>query len=253
MYHKQSARHKDGLVITRRSFVIALGAGTCTPFSSFGQQPAKPPLVGYLHPGFPPPSPSNITEEFRQGLRDNGYVEGRNITVEYRWGRTQAETLPALAMELVKLKSGVEATHAAYKGCAPGLTDVVGGQIPLAILSANLGATHVKSGKLRGIGVSAAARYKLMPDVPTFEEQGLKPLDFSIWYALMGPARMPPNVVGRIFADVQKVLENPDVRARLSNAGVEPLNGTAADLAKLIKEDLLRYQQLAKSANIKAE
>ena len=156
-------------------------------------------------------------------------------------------------MELVKLKSGVEATHAAYKGCAPGLTDVVGGQIPLAILSANLGAAHVKSGKLRGIGVSTAARYELMPDVPTFEEQGLKPLDFSIWYALMGPARMPPNVVGRIFADVQKVLENPDVRARLSNAGVEPLNGTAADLAKLIKEDLLRYQQLAKSANIKAE
>jgi tripartite-type tricarboxylate transporter receptor subunit TctC len=156
-------------------------------------------------------------------------------------------------MELVKQKSGVEATHAGYKGCAPGLTDVVGGQIPLAILSANLGAGYVKSGKLRAIGVSTAARYELMPEVPTFEEQGLKPLDFSIWYALMGPARMPPEVVAKIHADVHKVLADPEVRARLSNAGVEPMQGAAAELARLIHEDLRRYQQLARSANIQAE
>jgi tripartite-type tricarboxylate transporter receptor subunit TctC len=156
-------------------------------------------------------------------------------------------------MELVKQKSGVQATHAGYKGCAPGLTDVVGGQIPLAILSANLGASYVKSGKLRGVGVSSAMRYELMPEVPTFEEQGLKPLDFSIWYALMGPARMPAEVVAKIVADVTKVLADPDARARLSNAGVEPLQGKAADLARLIREDLKRYQQLARSAKIKAE
>lgn len=156
-------------------------------------------------------------------------------------------------MELVKQKSGISASHAAYKGCAPGLTDVVGGQIPLAILSANLGAAYIKSGKLRGIGVSTSTRYDLMPDVPTFEEQGIKPLNFSIWYALMGPAKMAPEVVSRIYADVQQVLADPEIRARLSNAGVEPYKGTAADLSKLIRDDLARYRQLAKSANIKAE
>lgn len=156
-------------------------------------------------------------------------------------------------MELVKQKSGIAASHVAYKGCAPGLTDVVGGQIPLAILSANLGAAYIKSGKLRGIGVSTSTRYDLMPEVPTFEEQGLQPLNFSIWYALMGPAKMPPEVVSRIYADVQHVLADPETRTRLSNAGVELHKGTAADLTKLIRDDRARYLQLAKSANIKAE
>jgi tripartite-type tricarboxylate transporter receptor subunit TctC len=156
-------------------------------------------------------------------------------------------------MELVKQKAGVNATNIGYKGCAPALTDVVGGQVPLAILSANLVAPHIKTGKLYGVGVSTATRYQLMPQVPTFEEQGLKPLDFSIWYALMGPAKMPPEVVARIYADVQKVLAEPAVRENLSNAGVEPFAGTGGDLAKLITADLARYAQLAKSANIKAE
>jgi tripartite-type tricarboxylate transporter receptor subunit TctC len=144
-------------------------------------------------------------------------------------------------MELVKQKSGVNATHVGYKGCAPGLTDVVGGQVPLAILSANLAAPHIKTGKLNGIGVSTAARYQLMPQIASFEELGLRPLDFSIWYALMGPANLPPEVVARIYADVQKVLAEPTIRQNLSNAGVEPFAGSGADLAKLIKSDLARY------------
>jgi tripartite-type tricarboxylate transporter receptor subunit TctC len=156
-------------------------------------------------------------------------------------------------MELVKQKAGVAATHVAYRGCAPGLTDVLGGQVPLAILSANLGAAYVKTGKLRGVGVSTAARYGRMPEVPTFEEQGLKPLDFTIWYALMGPAKLPPEIVNRIYTDVQTVLADPEVRDRLSNAGVEPLKGNAAKLTRMIREDLARYQQLAKSADIKGE
>jgi tripartite-type tricarboxylate transporter receptor subunit TctC len=169
------------------------------------------------------------------------------------YGSCGVGTPQHFVMELVRQKAGVNATNVGYKGCAPALTDVVGGQVPLAIVSANLVAPHIKTGKLYGVGVSTATRYQLMPQVPTFEEQGLKPLDFSIWYALMGPAKMPPDVVARIYADVQKVLAEPAVRESLSNAGVEPYAGTSADLAKLITADLARYAQLAKSANIKAE
>ena len=75
---------------------------------------------------------------------------------------------------------GVNATHVGYKGYAPALTDVVGGQVQLAILSANLTAPHIKTGKLNGIGVSTAARYTRMLQVPSFEESGMKPMDFSI-------------------------------------------------------------------------
>ena len=169
------------------------------------------------------------------------------------YGSCGVGTPQHFVMELVKEKSGVKATNVGYKGCAPALTDVVGGQVQLAILSANLVAPHIKSGKLNGIGVSTATRYALMPQLPSFEEQGLKPLDFSIWYALMGPAKMPSEVVSRIYADVLKVLAEPAVKESLSTAGVEPLSGNAADLARLIKTDLVRYAQLAKSANIKPE
>lgn len=156
-------------------------------------------------------------------------------------------------MELVKQKAGITATHAGYKGCAPALQDVLGGQVPLAIVSANLVAPYAKSGRLKAVGVSTAQRYALMPDTPTFEEQGLKPFDFSIWYALMGPAKLPADVVAKITADVTKVLADPKVKENLSNAGVEVTKGSAQDLSKLIKEDTARYMQLAKSANIQAE
>jgi tripartite-type tricarboxylate transporter receptor subunit TctC len=156
-------------------------------------------------------------------------------------------------MELLKQKTGVAAAHAGYKGCAPAVTDVVGGQIPLAILSANLVVPYVKSGQLRVVGVSTARRYALLPDAPTFEEQGVKPFDFSIWYALMGPARMPPAVVAKVRADVEKILADPATQARLSTAGVEPLRGDADQLARLIASDQARYQQLARAVGIKAE
>lgn len=156
-------------------------------------------------------------------------------------------------MELVKQKTSVGAAHAGYKGCAPAVTDVVGGQIPLAIVSANLVAPYAKDGRLKVVGVSTAQRYSLLPGTPTFEEQGLKPFDFSIWYALMGPKDLPPAVVTKLAADVSKILAQPAVVSSLSNAGVELYKGTGDDLAKLIKADARRYTDLAKSANIKAE
>lgn len=156
-------------------------------------------------------------------------------------------------MELVKQKTKISAQNVGYKGCAPALTDVLGGQVPLAILSSNLVAPHIKTGRLNGLGVSTAERYGLHPQVPTFEEQGFKPLDFSIWYALMGPPKMPPEVVARIYADVRRVMTERTVEENLSKAGVERFPGNSADLSKLIKQDLARYAQLAKSADIKGE
>ena len=179
------------------------------------------------------------------------YAKGHPNALAY--GSCGIGTPQHFVMELVKQKAGIEANHAAYKGCAPALTDVVGGQIPLAVLSANLVAPYVASGKLTGIGMSTRTRYKLMPDTPTFEEQGLKPLDFSIWYALMGPAKMPPDVLARIYADVQQIMAQPETQARLSTAGVEPYNGNGAQLTTLIREDLVRYAEVAKAANIKPE
>lgn len=171
----------------------------------------------------------------------------------FNYGSCGIGTPQHFVMELLRQETGIAAAHAGYKGCAPALTDVVGGQIQLAIVSANLVAPYAKSGQLKVLGVSTAQRYSLLPNTPTFEEQGLKPFDFSIWYALMGPAKMPPEVVAKITADVTRILADVRVQENLSTAGVVPYKGTAQDLSKLIKSDSARYIQLAKSANIKAE
>jgi len=171
----------------------------------------------------------------------------------FSYGSCGVGTPQHFVMELFKQKTGVAAVHAGYKGCSPALTDVAGGQIPLAIVSANLVSQYAKSGQLKVLAVSTAQRYSLLPDTPTFEEAGLKPFDFSIWYALMGPPKLPAAIVAKLAADVEAVLAEPSVRSNLSKAGVEPFRGNAQELTELIRTDTVRYSQLAKSANIKAE
>ncbi len=158
-----------------------------------------------------------------------------------------------ILMELVKFETGVKANHIVYKGCAPAVTDVVGGQVQLAVVSANLVSQYVKTGRLQSVGISTAKRYNLMPQSLTFAEQGLKSIDDSIWYALMGPANLPPEIVKKWQTEVTKILADPAVRENLSNAGVEAYDGNPYDLGNLIKTDLTKFGKLVKSANIKAE
>jgi tripartite-type tricarboxylate transporter receptor subunit TctC len=178
-------------------------------------------------------------------------AKARPDTLNY--GSCGVGTPQHFVMELLKQKTGIAITHAGYKGCAPALTDVLGNQVPLAIVSANLVAPYVKTGKLKVIGVTGSKRYSLLPDSPTFEEQGIKPFDYSIWYALMGPAKLPESITKKIADDVTKILADPTVKTNLTAAGVESYQGSASDLARLIKADAERYPQIAKSAGIKSE
>lgn len=169
------------------------------------------------------------------------------------YGSCGVGTPQHFVMELVKQRIGISSSHVGYKGCAPAVTDLLGAQVPLAIVSANLVLPYAKSGRLKVIGVSTEKRYALLPDIPTFEEQGLRPFDFSIWYALMGPKNLPSAVTAKIAMDVSKVLAQPDVVSNLSNAGIETRKGTSEELARLIRSDAKRYTELAKSAGIKPE
>jgi tripartite-type tricarboxylate transporter receptor subunit TctC len=169
------------------------------------------------------------------------------------YGSCGAGTPQHFVMELLKQKTGIPGVNISYKGCSPALNDVLAGQIPLAVVSANLLPPHVKTGKLKVIGVASTTRYAALPDSPTFEEMNLKPFDIGNWYALMGPAKLPPELVQKISADVNKVLADGPVQSKLQTAGVDSYKGNADDLAKLIRAEAQRYSQLAKSANIKAE
>jgi len=153
-------------------------------------------------------------------------------------------------MELLMKKTGLSFSQVGYRGCAPVLTDVLGGQIPLAVVSANLVVPHARSGRLRVLGISSAQRYPLLPDVPTLQEQGLQGFDMSTWKALMGPAGLSPDVVDRIARDVARILDDPATREHLEISGIEPLRGSASDLAHLIKVDANRYREIARSGRM---
>ena len=160
-------------------------------------------------------------------------------------------------MELLKLKAGFTAhARTLYKGLCAGVSPMsLAATCYSATLSANLGrAPMSKFGQAAGDWrVQQHPLRTSCPRFPRLRSRVLKPLDFSIWYALMGPAKLPADVVARITADVQRVLADPQVRSNLSLAGVEPVEGSASDLARLIQVDRARYVQLAKSANIKAD
>lgn len=156
-------------------------------------------------------------------------------------------------MEVLKQRSGINLTHVSYKGCGPALIDVLGDQIPLAVLSANQVVAHVKSGKLLPIGVSSATRYSSLPQVATLEEQGMKPMDFTNWFGLFGPAGLPKDVVAKIHKDVTATLKEDAVRTNLATAGVDLYEGDGAAMSRLIKTDQVRYEQVVKAAQIKPE
>lgn len=199
------------------------------------------PLAVFAHPSF---RANNIRELADLANANPGMMS---------YGSCGVGTPHHFAMEVLKIKLGMKIEHVSYKGCSPEVTDVVAGQVPLGIATANLIVPYVAAGRLKALGVSGAKPYQLLPGVPTLESQGIAIQDFSIWYALMGPANMPANVVNRIAADAAQILDSPSVRMTLSNAGVEPLRGDSEVLAKRIHSEMEQLSKLAKQANVQPE
>ena len=208
-----------------------------TPVALLG---ATPKMLA-LHPGLKVASLKELTDYARANPGKLAY------------GSCGPGTPQHLAMELYLSQANVSMVHTPYKGCAPALSDVLGGQIPLAMLSANMIAPHLAGGRLRGLAVTSKKRYRLAPDVPAFDELGYKDFDLWTWYALMGPAGLPKDVADKLYADSLAAVNDPEVRAKLLAAGVEDLRGDGAALTAVMRADQAKYAKLAKHANIKAE
>lgn len=160
---------------------------------------------------------------------------------------------PHLAMELFQRTAGIKLTHIPYKGGSQAITDVLGGHVQAVAVNALEVLPHVRSGKLRVLGVMTPRRSGIFPEVPTVAESGFPGFEASVWYGLIGPAGMPPAVVTRLHADMEKALASEDVRQRLGSAGGEVLPGTAAQFAQLLQDETTRYAKLIREAQIKAD
>ena len=180
------------------------------------------------------------------------YVRANKGKISY--GTSGAGTSQHLGGESLNAMAGLDMVHVPYKGGAPALNDVVGGQIPVAILILSNVLPHVKSGKLRAIGVIEASRAKAAPEVPTVAEGGVP--GFSVpdtWIGIIGPAGLPPAVVERINAELQKAANNAAVRTRLDAAGFE-VNLVAPDeFARQAPRTVESYRKIISAAGIKPE
>ena len=166
------------------------------------------------------------------------------------YGSAGPGTLTHLAMEQLKVASGLDLVHVPYRGIGPAITDVLGGQTQALFPGLAAGLPHIKAGKMRALAVTGRARHKLLPDVPTFEEAGFQGFDGVQWYGIAGPANMPPAIVRRLNEEINKAIETPELRERLSGEALEPMPMSPEQFGQYMREDIARWSQLAKARNI---
>jgi len=157
------------------------------------------------------------------------------------------------AGEMLKKSSKADLLHVPYKGVAPSITAALGGEVKLLYVGLGGAVPHIKSGKLVPLAVTESRRSELLPEVPTATEQGVAQVEVNAWYGVFAPAATPVAVVQRINQDFNAVLQIPELREKLLQAGIEPLGGTPQVLAGFMKTDSQRYGQLARELNIKAD
>jgi tripartite-type tricarboxylate transporter receptor subunit TctC len=158
-----------------------------------------------------------------------------------------------LATELFKHEAGIDLLHVPYKGSGPGIIDLIGGQVQLTMTSVPALLPHVKSGKLRALAVTGAARLSATPNVPTFTEAGLPGVSAEIWYGLLAPAKIPRAVVDRIAKSVAEAAGMRDVKDRMVRSGAETVGSTPAEFGAFFRSERAKWVKVARQANIKLE
>ncbi len=158
-----------------------------------------------------------------------------------------------MAFELFKVTAGIRVTNVPYKGGGPAVIDAMSGQVDALCGVISTGAPHVKSGKLRGLGVTSAKRSPILPDVPTIAEGGFAGYEASGWLGIAFPAKTPTAYVQRMQKESVTLMALADVREQLHNAGLEPSVKDAAQFAAYIKAELAKWTRVIKEAGIKAD
>ncbi|MFZ3322845.1 MAG: tripartite tricarboxylate transporter substrate binding protein [Usitatibacter sp.] len=158
-----------------------------------------------------------------------------------------------LAGELFKSMAGVEMTHVPYKGAAPAMNDLIGGQIQLMFDNLASSLTQVKAGKIRALAVTTARRTPLAPDLPTIAESGLPGFDINTWFGLFVPAGTPLDVVEVLHDEFNRALADPDIREKMISIGAEPVGSTPAQFAAYIRSESEKYARIIKASGAKAD
>ena len=203
---------------------------------------ATVPLVLAVNPGLP----VKTVQEFV------AYAKANPSKMNY--ASSGAGTITHLASALFLTQMGLEMQHIPYKGSAPALVDVVSGQVQMMIDTISTVAPYAKENRLRALAIAITRRSALLPDVPTLEQAANLPgFEMSAWQGVVVPSGTSPEIVARLNAEVNKVLQGADLRARLAAGGSEPLGGTSEQYAAYIRSELGRWAKVVRDSGAKLD
>ena len=233
------------LLVTATTLVQSAVLNKTVPYDPKALTPVGLAAIGNLslvaHPSVPARSVGELVALAKSQPGKLNYASPGNATPHH------------LAMELLKLQFGLNLVHVPYKGTAGAVTDTLSGQIQLMFLPVHVALPLVKAGKLNMLASGGAQRAPATPDVPSLAESGVKDIDVDIWYALLGPAGLPGDVVQLLNRELAEILRDPETRAGLLKQGLSPATGTPAELARLIEADLERWGRVVREARISAD
>jgi tripartite-type tricarboxylate transporter receptor subunit TctC len=158
-----------------------------------------------------------------------------------------------LSFELFKAMTQTNITHVPYKGSAPAVTDLIGGQVQVMFDNTPNVLPHVRAGKLKALGVSTKARTPLAPEVPSVDEAGVPGYDVSVWFGVLTVAGTPREIVQRLNGEMVKILASPEIRERFGKTGVQVVAGTPEHFSQFLKGEVDRWARVVREANIKAD
>ncbi|WP_119157168.1 Bug family tripartite tricarboxylate transporter substrate binding protein [Caldimonas tepidiphila] len=169
------------------------------------------------------------------------------------YGSAGNGTVLHLAGELLESEAGIDLKHVPYKGTGPMMNDLLGGQVQMAFTSTTVAAPHIASGAIKAIGITTASRSKMLPDVPTFAEQGLKNYDFGGWIAAVAPTGVPPAELSKRYEQVRTALSTQEVREWLLKQDFTPMSSTQEATQQFFQNELVKHARLVKQSGATAD
>lgn len=194
-----------------------------------------------VHPSLPP---RNVKEFV-------AFVKARPGLINF--ASAGVGTSPHLSMELLLVLAKLNMVHVPYKGSGPGVTDLVAGHVPVMMPNMLSAQPHIKTGRLRALGVTGIKRAPGAEDIPTIAETGVPGYEAVQWYGVLAPAATPRDIITKLHAGVVRALQNPDVRQRLLNDGAEPVGSSPEEFAAYLRSETEKWAKVIKAAGIKPE
>ena len=158
-----------------------------------------------------------------------------------------------MAGELFKMMANINIVHVPYKGNAPAMTDTMAGHVEMMFSGVPAIVPHIQSGRLRAIAIGSLKRFTAIPEVPTFDESGLKGYEATTWFGLMAPAKTPKEIVARWNIEVGRILSAPDLKGRFLNDGLEAMGGTQEEFGRFIRAEIEKYAKVVKATGMKPQ